>query len=536
MTMLQRMTWLFVAIGVVFTAAIAYTFFSLRSTRQNSEEVLNVGLERWRLASLARSEFLASQLVENDFIERGDTKAIEQYHSIAAQLRKSLEDYETLVPVAERGTVDELRERTSLGFQRFDERASQPAPASAQVGPAGGGAARPSGRSLLVERETDHRLEALVHSEEQNLTSQIRGISSGFQGTTLALGLLVAVVAFGMSVTYLGGRSTFLAISGVTRVIREVTVTGALDRQVPVGRSDEAGQLAASFNQMVETLRAMVKQMQEATNNLSSAGSQILAATSEQSASATEQAASVSEATTTIEEIRQTAEQAAERAQEMIGMADRSEQVSQTGAQAVARAVQGIDEVGRRVDAIAANILALSERTQQIGDIIATVTELAERSNLLAVNASIEAAKAGDHGRGFAVVAREVHSLADQSKTATKQIRAILGEIQKATNDAVMVTEEGTKRAEAAVKQAEQAGSNIQELAQAIQATAQASRQIASSSRQQSVGIDQIVLAFKHINQATAESVTGARQTETSAASLRDLAERMRALVVRYRL
>ncbi len=347
-------------------------------------------------------------------------------------------------------------------------------------------------------------------------------------GLAAVLAELVAVVV--------GGRGAYRATVDVTEGVRRITTGGALDRPLRLDRRDEIGRLADVFDELFTSLRAMVQQMQEATNNLASTGNEILAAASQQSALATEQAASASQATTTVEEIRQTAEQAAERAQEMIGMADRSEQVSQTGATAVTQAIQGINEVRDRVNQIAANILKLSERTQQIGDIIATVTELAERSNLLAVNASIEAAKAGEHGRGFSVVAREVHSLADQSKGATRQIRNILNEIQAATNDAVMVTEEGTKRADAAVRLAEQAGGNIRELAQVIQATAQAARQIAASSRQQSVGIDQIVLAFKHINEATSESVAGARQTESSASTLRDLSERMRTLVVRYRL
>jgi methyl-accepting chemotaxis protein len=112
----------------------------------------------------------------------------------------------------------------------------------------------------------------------------------------------------------------------------------------------------------------------------------------------------------------------------------------------------------------------------------------------------------------------------------------MLGDIQRATNSAVMVTEEGAKRADSAVKQAEQAGQNIGELTQVIQTTAQAARQIATSSRQQALGIDQIVLAFRHINEATGDTVSGARQTESSAGDLKHLSDKMRDLVAPYGL
>ena len=526
MTLLQKMFWLFSAVGVIVMGVGIYSFGSLRSARLVSDEVASTNLERLQAAAILRSEIFETALLEARYLQKGAVQDQLDQLRLEGQVREHLASFEALAGPDERARLGRLGESLQSAFAIYDR--ARPG----ATGKIEGSSDDPTAASASVDRQ----MEELVHDEETVLSAKIHGISSGFQGAIIADALLFLVIFAGMGVTFFGGKSAFTAIANMTKLILEITATGALDRKLEFDRGDEVGTLAKAFNQMVESLRSMVRQMQEATANLTSTGSQILAATSQQSASATEQAASVSEATATIEEIRQTAEQAAERAQEMIGMADRSEQVSQTGAQAVSQSVQGINEVRTRVDSIATNILTLSERTQQIGDIIATVTELAERSNLLAVNASIEAAKAGEHGRGFAVVAREVHSLADQSKIATKQIRTILGEIQKATNDAVMVTEEGTKRAEVAVKRAEQAGSNIQELAQAIQVTAQAARQIATSSRQQSVGIDQIVLAFKHINQATAESVAGARQTETSAAAIKELSDRMRSIVVSYRL
>src|ERR1700687_5995573 len=133
----------------------------------------------------------------------------------------------------------------------------------------------------------------------------------------------------------------------------------------------------------------------------------------------------------------------------------------------------------------------LSEQSQTIGQIIATVEDLAAQSNLLAVNAAIEAAKAGEHGRGFGVVAQEVKSLAEQSRQGTTQGRAILRDTQKATTTAVLATEQGSKAVDVGTRQTEVAGESIQALTASVGDAAQAAIQIAASSQQQFVGVGQ---------------------------------------------
>src|SRR5207253_3648111 len=131
-------------------------------------------------------------------------------------------------------------------------------------------------------------------------------------------------------------------------------------------------------------------------------------------------------------------------------------------------ATDGVADIRQKVQFIAETILALSEQSQQIGEIIASVGDLADQSNLLALNAAIEANRAGEHGKGFSVVAQEIRSQAEQSKAATAQVRAILSDIQRATNAAVMATEQGTKGADAGGRLIERAGRTIEQLAAAV--------------------------------------------------------------------
>jgi methyl-accepting chemotaxis protein len=193
-------------------------------------------------------------------------------------------------------------------------------------------------------------------------------------------------------------------------------------------------------------------------------------------------------------------------------------------------------QIKMQVESIAENILALSEQTQQIGEIIATVSDIATQSNMLALNASVEAARAGEYGKGFAVVAVEVRNLAEQSRQATAQIKAILSDIQKATNATVMVTEEGTKGVEEGVQLAAQAGEAIKQLESVIEESAQVAMQVVAGGRQQASGIEQIALAMQNINQATNQSLVSVQQTEKAAQELNELARSMAEIVEQYQL
>ncbi|NRA11000.1 MAG: hypothetical protein HRT57_03475 [Crocinitomicaceae bacterium] len=183
---------------------------------------------------------------------------------------------------------------------------------------------------------------------------------------------------------------------------------------------------------------------------------------------------------------------------------------------------------------IAESTVELSEKSQAIGDIIVTVNNLAEQSNLLAVNASIEAAKAGEQGKGFNVVALEIKTLADQSKEATLQVQTVLNEIQKATSSTVMVTERGAKIAESGLAQSAETKVAIETLLNNLNDAAQASAQIAASSQQQLVGIEQIAQAMALIGESTQQSAAGSNQVETTSQSLKELSEKLQSLVGQY--
>ncbi len=312
---------------------------------------------------------------------------------------------------------------------------------------------------------------------------------------------------------------------------------------------DEIGLLTDTLNQMLAEIESGQHALQEANRSLQtqdaqiiesvtvlgSLAKQILGFSSQLAVSATETATAVTQTTTTVEEVRQTAHLSNRKAQDVAASAQKTTEISQGGRKSAEETIEGISHIRRQMEAIADSMVRLSEQAQVIGQIIAAVDDLAAQSNLLAVNAAIEAAKAGEQGKGFTVVAQEVKSLAEQSKQATAQVRTILNDIQKATGAAVLATEQGTKAVEAGVTQSVQAGESIQALADSVTQSAQAATQIAASSQQQIVGVDQVASAMESIKQASTQNAASAKQMEDAARHLNELGQKLGELVAQYK-
>ncbi|MBI3629993.1 MAG: methyl-accepting chemotaxis protein [Candidatus Rokubacteria bacterium] len=375
-------------------------------------------------------------------------------------------------------------------------------------------------------QDAEDRARAAIAESERRSGEAVRA----FAVTGLVALLAGALLAFSLNLVI---ASPLREIAGAASRVAAGDLTVNLPSR---DRRDEVGELAGTFRTMVENLREVTREILQGVNVLGTATSEILATTTQMAAGVAETATAVSQTTTTVEEVKQTAHAANQKARYVSESAQRAAQVSQAGKKAVDEVVAGMGRIREQMESVAGSIVKLSEQSQAIGEIIATVNDLAEQSNLLSVNAAIEAAKAGEQGKGFAVVAQEVRSLAEQSKRATAQVRAILNDVQKATSAAVMATEQGTKAVAAGVKQSTDAGDSIRALAESVAEAAQAAAQIAASSQQQLAGMDQVALAMENIKQASVQNAAGTRQTEAAAHNLHELGQRLKRLVERQRV
>src|SRR5882672_312257 len=563
-----------VGFGVVLLIFVIVGVLSYRSTTQL------IGASEWRQHTykvLGQLDAVLSSLQDVETGQRGylltgDEKYLEPYQNGLGKIDASLKEVRRLTVDNPRqqsrlDTLEPLvKNRLALAKETIDVRRAGSAEGAVQI--------IKSGRGKAFMDEVRKVISEMKSEEDELLqtrSAEAQTNANRMQWTIL-VGMLVALV--------LGALAGFVITRNIARPLQELTTVaeritvGDLQANISSnGRADEVGVLAKTFDRMtlslrtmagaaeeiaagdlrtsikaqsandvlgnafakmVQNLREQTLQLIEGASVLSTSASEIVASTTQLASSATESATAVSETTTTVEEVRQTAEVTSQKAKGVSDSAQKAAEISDKGRRSADAATIGMNRIRQQMAAISESMTRLSEQSQTIGQIIATVEDLSAQSNLLAVNAAIEAAKAGEHGKGFGVVAQEVKSLSEQSRAATDRVRQILGDIQKATTAAVLATEQGGKAVEAGGQQTGGAAESIQMLAGTVAEAAQAATQIAASSQQQLVGMAQVAGAMENIKQASVQNVASAKQLETAARSLNDLGQRMKQLVESY--
>ncbi len=294
--------------------------------------------------------------------------------------------------------------------------------------------------------------------------------------------------------------------------------------------------LGKALSTMVHRLRTQIREMIEGINVLAAATAELSSTMVQIAAGARETASSVNETASTLLEVKQASQLSNQKAKTISDNTQQTMRVSHDGVEAIGKSIQSMENIREQMRGIAESIIKLSEQGQAIGDIVTSVNDLAEQSNILAVNAAIEAAKAGEYGKGFTVVAKEIRNHAEQSKQATSKVRSILIDTQKATASAVMVAERGTKLAEDGAQLSSQSGKAIQTVMSGINETAESMLQIAASAKEQVVGLDQVTTAIQHIKSASEQNVESIHQVELTAQNLKELGTRLQRFVERYKL
>jgi methyl-accepting chemotaxis protein len=350
--------------------------------------------------------------------------------------------------------------------------------------------------------------------------------------------VFITAIGFGLSIV-LG-----VVFSGiVSRPIRHLAdranriSEGDLRVEVSDRKSrDELGMLTRSFRIMLAKLREQTRKTLDSVNVLNGASSELSSTISQLVVNSGTFADSVSEITATVEQVKQSAGVASEKAKNVAEISHEAVRVSAAGKQATDETVSRMTLIKKQMGAVGKTVVKLSEQSNAIEDIIGTVQDLSDQSNLLAVNASVEAARAGDHGKGFSVVAHEIKSLADQSKEATQQIRHILQEVRKWVSAVVMATEQGTKAVDAGVEQSVTAGESIDVLADTVSQAAQAASVIQASSAQQLTGVEQVARAMQTIDLALQQHRAGTNQLEELSDHLVQLGQSLLQVVDQYRV
>lgn len=273
--------------------------------------------------------------------------------------------------------------------------------------------------------------------------------------------------------------------------------------------------------------RGVGGRLSEAVRHLETSAAELQAAANQQATSSKEQGAATAEASTTMAEVLSTARQIAESAQHVARMANETSGAARSGDATVHDAEQALTSMKGQVDRIVSQMLELGKRSQQIGGILEVINELADQTNILAINATIEAAGAGEHGARFSAVAGEIRTLADRVGSSAKEIRGLIDEIRASANATVMTTEDGLKAAQAGLQQFQTVAAAFNEIAQLVVTTAEAAREIELSTKQQTSAVEQVNTAVTNVTQAARENEVSSQQTLETATQLLDLSGRL---------
>lgn len=277
--------------------------------------------------------------------------------------------------------------------------------------------------------------------------------------------------------------------------------------------------------------RILKVQIGSAVLHIQSSSGQLEAAANQQTSGSKEQVTSMNEISTTTKELVSTARQISESAQHVAHIAENTASAARNGELTLQKAQEAIAAIKRQVDLIVSHMLDLGKKSQQIGGILEIINELAEQTNILSINATIEATGAGESGKRFSVVADEIRKLADRVASSTKEIRTLIDEIRAAVNTTVMATESGSKAVEAGTKQFSEVASSFQQIAGLVSTTTQATREIELSTKQQTTSVEQVNVAISNIAQSAKESEASSSQTLQTVSELTTLSRALAKLI-----
>lgn len=299
---------------------------------------------------------------------------------------------------------------------------------------------------------------------------------------------------------------------------------------------DFTGAIADSINFAIDQLRSLVVSINENSRMVSEAAQEARGTASHLSSASSKQASEISQATGSINEIARSMDQVSTNADESAKVAERSVVIANKGAAAVQNTINGMDKIREQIQKTSKQIKRLGESSQEIGDIISLIDDIADQTNILSLNAAIQASMAGEAGRGFAVVADEVQRLAERSGAATKQIEVLVKTIQADTNDAVISMEQTTAEVVQGARLAQDAGVALGEIEEVSNDLAKLIQDISQAARQQSAAANQISSTMNVIQEITSQTSAGTMATSSSIGRMAEMSSAMQATVAGFKL
>ena len=350
----------------------------------------------------------------------------------------------------------------------------------------------------------------------------------------MGISLVIAVLAAGLCGLLLM-RAIMAPMNRIVQIL-EVMRTGDLSRRLNLERKDEFGAVETGFNDMMAELTSLVSQAQRSSVQVTTSVTEIAATSKQQQATATETAATTTEIGATSREIAATSRDLVRTMTEVSTAADQASVAAGSGQQGLARMEETMHSVMGAADLVNAKLAILNEKAGNINQVVVTIVKVADQTNLLSLNAAIEAEKAGEYGRGFAVVATEVRRLADQTAVATYDIEQMVREIQSAVSAGVMGMDKFSEEVRRGMSEVQQVGEQLSQIIHQVQALAPRVLMVNEGMQAQATGAEQINHALVQLGDASSQTVESLRQASFAIDELSQVAVGLRSGVSRFKV
>lgn len=378
-------------------------------------------------------------------------------------------------------------------------------------------------------------MEELGDSKVENYASEletVKSVSSGFLVGTVVVGVVLALLAF------------LMVVSSVIKPIKQIAARfteiaegeGDLTVSLPENGNDEITAVSHGFNMFVSKTRRTIQQVIEASSQISDSVSELNNINVRSSEVIGRQQKETDQVATAINEMVVTVQEVARNVTDAANAANQANDESLSGQDIVATAINKIDRLANEVQQAAQVLHRVEEDSQKVGTVLDVIKDIAEQTNLLALNAAIEAARAGEQGRGFAVVADEVRTLAGRTQQSTEEIQKMIESLQSGTREAVDVMERGQEMTGETVEQANKAGEALQAIADAVATITNMTAQVASAAEEQNSAADEINTNIVNISNHARETGEAAQQSDSAANQLSDLSTKLHSAVSQFKV